>query len=243
MTVLLTRTVKDSENLAKQLESFGISTYIEPMFNVKYLDYDLNSVELSSSQAVIFTSKNAINAIRNNIQKFIHLKCFVIGNATAKVAKELKFNNIYVANNNAKSLANLILKEVIIKDGKLLYFCGELITLDFKKELEKYGYNVHKFCVYKTVPANDFSKELKGKIINNKIKIILLYSFNTAAIFLDLIKKNNMLKFLSDINLMVISKKVKLLAEVNNWKSILIFDIDQPKKIAKKIRNYYEASK
>jgi uroporphyrinogen-III synthase len=243
MTVLLTRTVKDSENLAKQLESFDISTYIEPMFNIEYLDYDLSSVELSSSQAVIFTSKNAINAIRNNVQKFIHLKCFVIGNATAKLAKKLKFNNIYVANNNAKSLANLILKEIIIKDGKLLYFCGELITLDFKKELEKYGYNVHRFCVYKTVPINDFSKNLKNKIISNKIKIILLYSFNTAAIFLDLIKKNNMLEFLSGINLMVISKKVKLLAEVNNWKSVSIFDIDQPKTITKKIRYYYETSK
>ena len=70
MTVLLTRTIKDSDNLAKQLESVGINIYIEPMFNMEYLDYDLNSVELSSSQAVIFTSKNALNAIRNTIQKF-----------------------------------------------------------------------------------------------------------------------------------------------------------------------------
>ena len=242
MTILLTRTIKDSDNLAKQLESVGINIYIEPMFNMEYLDYDLNSVELSSSQAVIFTSKNALNAIRNTIQKFAHLKFFVIGNVTAKMAKKLKLNNIYVANNSAKSLVDLILKEITVKEGKLLYFCGELITLDFKKELEKHGYSVQKFCVYKAVPSKDLSKELKYKIINNQIKVMLLYSHNTAEIFLDLIKKNDMLKFLSGINLLVISKKVKLLVEGYIWKSISIFDIDQQEKIIEKIKNYYEAS-
>jgi hypothetical protein len=71
---------------------------------------------------------------------------------------------------------------------------------------------------------------------------MLLYSHNTAEIFLDLIKKNDMLKFLSGINLLVISKKVKLLVEGYNWKSISIFDIDQQEKIIEKIKNYYEAS-
>ncbi len=139
MTVLLTRTVKDSTDLAKQIEACGINTYIEPMFNMEYLDYELAPTDLSLSQAVIFTSKNALYAIKDTVQKFVHLKCFVIGNATAKMAKRLKFKDVYVANNSAKSLADLILKKATVTGGKLLYFCGELITLDFKEEIEKHN--------------------------------------------------------------------------------------------------------
>ena len=243
MTVLLTRTIKDSTDLAKQLEAYNINSYIEPMFNMEYLDCNLDSADLSSSQAVIFTSKNALYAIKNVIQKFAHLKCFVVGNATAKAAKRFKFKDVYIANNSAKSLADLILAKTAIKDGKLLYFCGELVTLDFKEELEKHGYNVQKFCVYKTVALKEFSPELKDKINNNQIKTMLLYSSNTAEIFLDLIKQNDMLSCLSGIDVFVISKKVKPLVDGYKWKSISVFDVDQPEKIIEKIRHCYEANR
>jgi uroporphyrinogen-III synthase len=240
MTVLLTRTIKDSTELANQIEACGIDVCIESMFSTEYLDCDFDYSDLSSVQGVIFTSKNALYAIRSNVHNLAHLKCFVIGNATAKMAKKMKFNNIYVANNSAKSLLELVLSNSTCSGGDLLYSCGELITLDFKAELEKLCYNVQKLCVYRTVDLKAFSKELKDKMINNQIRVMLLYSCNTAEIFLSLIEKNHMVDCLSAIDLFVISRKVRQIIKKYKWKSVTIFDVDQQEKIIEKIRRCYE---
>ncbi len=97
--------------------------------------------------------------------------------------------------------------------------------------------------MYNTVALKELSPELKNKIINNQIKTMLLYSYNTAEIFLDLIKQNDMLSCLSGIDLLVISKKVKPLVDGYSWRSISVFDIDQPDKIIEKIRHSYETNR
>ena len=133
MTVLLMRNFEDSAFFAKKIKLYGIDTFIEPMFKVQYLlEPDLYSYDLALSQAIIFTSKNALNAIKTLSNKLTHLKCFVVGDATAKLAKEYNFQEVYIANNNAESLLELIVNECNKKQG-ILYFCGEKVAFDLQR--------------------------------------------------------------------------------------------------------------
>jgi uroporphyrinogen-III synthase len=242
MTVLLTRSLEDNFIIAKKLETYGIPTFIEPMFEVKYLkNWDIDESNFNSCGAVIFTSKNAIYAIKNIIHKFINLKCFVVGESTAKLAKDFKFKNIYIANNSAESLLDVILNNYIIEEGKLIYFCGELITLDFEKLLIQHHYNIKKEIVYKIEEKEELSLNLRTKIIANQIKIVLFFSQNTAEIFLRLIKQQDMLSYLDNITVFIISEKLLPLIQQYKWQSIFMFDVIKLNDLIEKIRSCYGA--
>lgn len=183
---LITKDQERSKNLENILKTQNYEVYFAPLFDVKYQAPEFTSLEFG---AVIVTSANAIKALNSlNIDKEIEI--FSVGKITTLELQEVGFKNIKTApNQNANSLKELIISDYKL-NKKLLYLCGDKITLDFQKELFDFGINVEKYVSYKTSP----NTEIKPEIANIRFDYILVFSKYSAQIFLKLTNENKQLK-------------------------------------------------
>jgi uroporphyrinogen-III synthase len=188
-TIISTRLNPYPQSVTNQLKNLGFDLISEPLFKVTKIKLDQNRFNQANLQAIIFTSANACNTIIDlNLDK--NLKIFAIGQASANQLKLAGYNDIfYASKKNAESLKELILQKLDPAKGRVIYFCGESITLDFKSELEKQGFKVDKILSYKLTAIESLSKKFQEKLLNNQISQILLYSKNSAEVFFNLLKQ------------------------------------------------------
>jgi uroporphyrinogen-III synthase len=185
-TIISTRLNPYPKSTIKQLKNLGFDLISEPLFKVTKIKLNQNKFNQTNLQAIIFTSANACSTIINlDLDK--NLKIFAIGKASAQQLKLAGYDNIfYASKKNAESLKELILQKLDPNDGKIVYFCGESITLDFKSELEKQGFKVDKILSYKLTAIKNLSKKFQEKLLTSQISQILLYSKNSAEVFFNL---------------------------------------------------------
>ncbi|MES2961223.1 MAG: uroporphyrinogen-III synthase [Pseudomonadota bacterium] len=199
--------------MVKTLEQEGFSTFCEPLFSVK---------KISSGQkipgkisAIIISSSNACDAIIDfGLPKDV--KIFAVGKKSAQKLIEVGFKNVeFAPKNSAESLLNLIIESEENKSTPILYFHGSIVSLDFKKELEKSGFKVENILSYETQEMPNFSAELLQFIKNNSFDQVLLFSQNSAKIFFKLAAKHNLLEYFKDAQLLCLSEKI--LHDVRNY--------------------------
>lgn len=217
-TFLLTRPYNDNLELEAELKAQGHNVIIEPLFQVEYKQV----MTVPACTVVIFTSKNALTSVQNIANKLTHCDCYVVGNACAELAKSMGFKYIYIADNSAYSLLDLLIDNIDKRFDRMVYFCGEITSLDITSILHSKGYEIEEEIVYKTIATNDFSLELKQKIVANAIDVVLLYSYHTAEIFLELLCKNKLEDCMQRVEARIISNKLRSLLEVHKWKNIVL---------------------
>ncbi len=215
------------KSTVKQLKNLGFDLISEPLFKVTKIKFDHNKFNQANLQAIIFTSANACSTIINlNLAK--NLKIFAIGKASANQLKRAGYNNIFYSNKkDAKSLKELILEKLDPDMGKIAYFCGESITLDFKLELEKQEFKVDKILSYKLTAITNLSQKFQEKLLANQISQILLYSKNSAEVFFNLFQPLITKYQLSKTDLKAIKISCfsdQILLKVQNLKKALSLD-------------------
>jgi uroporphyrinogen-III synthase len=213
--IVITRAQEESEIIAKTLVKKGLTPLIEPLFGIEKITPDKQKFNFGNLQALIITSANAGTAIIElNLDK--NIKIFAVGEKTANQLKINGYKNIfYPQEKSAFSLKKLLLSKLDLKKGKIVYFCGQIITLDFEIELKKEGFEVEKILAYKTIEVANFSNIFLKKLLAKEIGQILIYSKNTGHIFLNLLKKvarNNNLSSanMNQITLRCFSKNILL---------------------------------
>ena len=216
-TYLILRAKKDAVKTATKLQNQGHKVIAEPIFFVEKLAVDIGSAK---PQALIITSANACNAIINSgIAK--NGAIFAVGSQSAQQLIEKGYSNIfYAAENSAESLKNLIIKSLNPKNGTILYFCGDDITLDFKLELEPEGFAVAKLVSYKVNWHQNFSTEFLQKTREEPIDFVLFYSQNSVKKFHELAKNNNLLEYFGDSRLLCLSDKIAATAKNLGFKNL-----------------------
>jgi uroporphyrinogen-III synthase len=201
MTILITRSIEDSESLRKELvHAIKAPIIIEPMIKI-----DINSktegLDLLQYDSFIFTSRNAVSYINQyDCSELLDKKCYSIGSSTKLALEEIGFNNIDDAHNDIEDLITLILES---NSKKSLYLRGGKITKDLKEAV-----SCDEMVCYRVVGVEMFSKDLVGKLQRGEIKIILFFSENTANIFLSLCAKYEIANFLKETTILTISKKL-----------------------------------
>ena len=197
--ILLTRPLKSSQKIAKNLAHKNISSLVQPLFSiiqVKNLQPEtrfLQAVLITSSAAVFALKKLAIN---------LNILILTVGEKTAAAAKKLGYKNVLAANNSAALLLDLALEKLSANQGLVLYLSGEIITLDLAKELNEKDFLAEKIVVYKTVEKENFSIKTISEIQSGNIAEVWLYSKNSAKIFYKLAGKHNLLECLKELKIL-----------------------------------------
>ena len=221
MHILLTRQLQDSKDLIQKFKSNGFKVSNLPLLEINKLDYD--EIKIYNYNAIIFTSSNAIKFLNlKNIKK--NILCFCVGSYTEKTARSNGFQNVFAADGNVRNLKELVQQNLSIKDNKILYVSGDVVSFPLDKELISEGYNVERLINY-TVKHNknldiSFLESLKKDMPN----LVYVYSENSAKSFLNLIKKYELVDYWMNTNLMCIGEKTSSVLNVIKWKKIFLFN-------------------
>lgn len=221
--ILITRSKSRSKKLKEHLESLGYKVFIEALFSIKknFLvgDFLIKNTEKISN--ILISSANAIYVLKElKITK--ETPIYTVGSSTADKIKKLGYNNIhYPQKACGKELYKIIINK--LEPKTIHYFHGEKISFDFKTKLQKKGFEIENFEVYKTREIKNFSKELRNFSMNNKFDEILIFSQNSLEIFDRLSTKHNLLEYFNYSNIICLSTKIANIAQKIGFKKTQIF--------------------
>ena len=221
MHVLLTRNIEDSIDLIQKLKSNSIKVSNLPLLEVKKENYNL--INLNKFNTVIFTSSNSIKFLDlKNINK--NILCFCVGSSTEKTARSNGFQNIIAADGNVRNLKELVQQNLSIKDNKVLYVSGEIVSYPLDKELISEGYNVKRLINYSVKHNENLDLSFLQSLKKDTPDLVYVYSENSAKSFLNLIKKYELVDYWMNTNLMCIGEKTSSVLNIIKWKKIFLFN-------------------
>ena len=222
MNVLLTRSLIDTEDLMGKLFSLGHKIIHVPTLKISAVK--TNSINPDNYEAFIFTSANAIRNLQ--LLKLDKNKlCFCVGAITEKIVRQKGYVNTISAGGTVNALKNIIINsEYLDKKKSLAYLCGDNISSELDKELEKEGFKIEKIINYTSKKIKELSKDINQLIINHPPDIIFVYSKRSAESFIELTKKYSLNGLMTDSRVMCISVKVLNVFKQSGWKKLEIFE-------------------
>ena len=221
MHILLTRPLEDCSEMILKFKSLGHQVSHLPLLNIDKVDYE--KINFSEFKGIIFTSTNAVKFLDlKSIDK--NLLCFCVGSATEKKARSVGFQNVIAAEGNVENLKELVLQNFDQKDGKLIYVCGEIISVDLDQQLIKEGYNIDRVINYRTNHNQKFDEKFIMELKLNMPDMVYIYSQNSAQSFLNFIKINQLESLWMNTNLMCIGEKTSSILNEIKWKKIFLFN-------------------
>lgn len=194
--IIITRPKEQSKALIEHIARQNHNAICEPIFVVENLNFLLTKNDFS---ALIITSINACAALEK-IAPGKEIKIFTIGKKLAKRLNDAGFGNLEVAE-NAKNLA----QKIADFDEKILYLRGEKITFDFAEKFAK----VSQLTVYRIIPNNSFSAGFLDFCNQNPPSEVLIFSKNSAIIFINLAKKHDLLQYFQQSKFICLSEEIR----------------------------------
>ena len=221
MHILLTRPLDDCSEMIVRFKSLGHQVSHLPLLNIEKINFD--EINFSEFKSIIFTSANAVKYLDT---KEIDKKtlCFCVGSATEKKTRSLGFHNVISASGSVENLKELILQNFDKKDGKLIYFSGEIVSANLDEQLKNEGYNVKRVINYRTNHIQKFDKKFVDDLKLNIPDIVYVYSQNSASSFLNFIKVHQLDSQWMNANLMCIGEKTSSILNEIKWKKIFLFN-------------------
>ena len=221
MHILFTRPLDDCSEIILKFKSLGHKVSHLPLLNISIVDYNLK--DFSDYKGIIFTSANAVKFLNlKNVDK--KLVCFCVGLATEKKARSFGFQNVITAEGNVENLKELILQNFDKKNGKLIYFSGEIISANLDQQLINEGYDIKRVVNYRTNHIQKFDKKFVDDLKLNIPDIVYVYSQNSASSFLNFIKVHQLDGEWMNTNLMCIGEKASSILNEIKWKKIFLFN-------------------
>jgi len=222
MNILITRPLIDAEDLMGKLFSMGHNIIHIPTLKISSSEEKLNKIK-KNYDAYIFTSANAVRNLKNiKINK--NKPCFCVGSITEKIARGIGCNNTVSAGGTVNALKNLIINSNLInKKSVLAYLCGDNLSFELDKELEKEGYNVDKIINYKSEKITNLNEANIRILKKNPPDIIFVYSARSAQSFLEIIKNYALHPLMTESKVMCISNNVLNIFKKEGWAKIELF--------------------
>ena len=221
MHILLTRPIEDSAEMILKFKSLGHKVSHLPLLIIeKVIHEDINFSEYGG---IIFTSANSAKFLNlDNIDKKI--KCFCVGNATEKKARSIGFQNTITAEGNVNNLNEIILQNYDIKDKRLLYVSGEIVSSDLDQKLLKEGFQVKRIINYRVSHNHKFDENFVNELKIKMPDMVYIYSQNSALSYLNFIKNYQLEHMWMETNLMCIGEKTSAILNEIKWKKIFLFN-------------------
>lgn len=191
--VLITRSEPEASKLARELESCGFETLIDPMLTVTLCPEKV-PVCLDQFQAILTTSASAIKALA---MQHCHpdLPLWCVGDASVETARGLGFYNSVTVSpdmpQNALSLAQYAQKSINPNNGPVLYLCGNVIQTDISEILRTHGFEVQKSVVYRSEIATELKSETCEALNQEELLAAIFYSRRTIDTFMNLCNCSN----------------------------------------------------
>ena len=180
MRALVTRPRDDSQVIAALLRQRGLEVVIEPLLEIVPLDGA--ALDLDGVQGILATSANGIRALARRAADRA-LPVWAVGDASARVARELGYAQVESAGGDVASLAELVKARVDPAAGILLHAAAAKLAGDLGGGLAASGYAVRREILYEARQAGALSEPLLAELRADGLDLALFFSPRTAATF------------------------------------------------------------
>jgi uroporphyrinogen-III synthase len=215
--VLITRPRAEAAVLARELEARGHEVLVEPLLTIAPVADVIPA--LDDVQAILLTSANAVPALRGTNPR---LPVFVVGEATARAAREHGCEQVHVAAGDAASLARLVVARCRPSEGTLLHLCGAEVRPGLADPLEAAGFALRRQVVYRALAASSLSAQAIVAIRRRAIDAVLLFSPRTASVLVGLLAGHELADCLGRTEAICLSAAVAEPCRGLRWKAVRI---------------------
>ena len=147
----------------------------------------------------------------------------MLGHIQKKNARSNGFQNVIAAGGSVRNLKELIQQNLSVKNNKILYVSGDIVSCPLDKELISEGYNVERLINYTVKHIENLDLSFLESLKKDMPNLVYVYSENSAKSFLKLIKKYDLVDYWMNTNLMCIGEKTSSVLNVVKWKKIFLF--------------------
>ncbi|MGB0086182.1 MAG: uroporphyrinogen-III synthase [Rhodomicrobiaceae bacterium] len=188
MRIVVTRSAGDAKRQAAQLKALGHQSVICPLLDIVYSD--LPPLNLGGVQALIATSRNALRGLRRNgaFEAARHLPIYCVGEGTAELARELRFEQVLTGPGTAEDLAPLIARGARPDAGALLYLTGHHLAFNLERPLKQAGFAMPRVILYEAREIGEAGAARLAEELRLGVDGVILMSPRTAAIFVKLLE-------------------------------------------------------
>ena len=208
MQVLVTRPLPDAWDMKARIERLGLGAVLAPLIEIVPMDLTLDQFEGASG--IIATSQNGLRSLQlaGLTDQVKRLQVYCVGEATAKLASDMKLPNITAGRGTAADLVPVIAERHKSRPGPLVHLAGDHLAYDLKGALGAQGVEVQEAAAYKSVAASNLPLEAVAGLKAKRINIITLMSPRTAEIWSTLAGKHGLQGELSKLVHVCLSQAV-----------------------------------
>jgi len=219
---LLTRSIKQSNELKKNINLKNFNFLNCPMLKIKTIKLTKNQIkEIKVADYIIFTSANAVNISRNYLNSFSN-KVFCVGDDTKMACLKNNIKNVSSSGGNVNDLIKLIVKKIKNRSKKLVYISAKETSVNLPLILKSKKFNVQKIIVYESEKIKKIQRSILNLIKLNKINFVTFFSKKTAIAFNQLILKYKLKKYLINIECISLSNSIEKIVKKNNFKKYYV---------------------
>ena len=187
MHLIVTRPEADAAEMAGRIEAMGHRVSLAPLLEMRPTGVPLN---FAGVQGIVATSRNALRALADRPQLEIvkRMPIFVVGPASADLARDLGFTNVTAGTGGGRQLLPLIQQTCTTGGGPLLYLSGDAVAFDMGGALAGAGYDVRHQVVYEAVEASSLPGSVVAAIRASEVAGVIVMSARTAKVFVRLVQ-------------------------------------------------------
>lgn len=218
LNILVTRPRSESEVFALTLAMRGHDAVQAPLLDI--VPDETASVDLDGVQALLFTSINGVRSFAR-VSTARNVPAYCVGDATAQAARDMGFRDVHSAGGDVVALANLVRMDLAPSEGALLHVSGSAVAGDLAGDLGGDRYDVRRVQLYRQDTARDLPDAAAEALKSGTLDAITFFSPRTAATFVQLVRKADLLDTLKNVSALGLSQAALDAARVEgaHWKS------------------------
>lgn len=223
MRIIVTRPLESAYPLTTRLQDLGHQVIIDPLIHITPIDPDeVLKFFPATFGTIVTTSQQAIRCLSNlTPQRDFPLWC--VGDESAKIAKELGFQNVHAGQGSSEDLLDKLVTSISLPlDKPLIHVSGDVIRVDMVEALRAKGVPSQRVIVYRTQEATALSVETQNALKTSTLDAILFYSPRTGQIFQNLCQCAKLEPFCTTLNALCLSDSIKATILNLPWKNIRI---------------------
>lgn len=192
MHILVTRPLPDAWDMKARIEALGHTASLAPLIEI--VPEEIAGDAFDGAAGIIATSQNGLRALAMSglTSKVNRLQVYAVGEATAKLAADLKLPNITAGRGTAEDLVPVIAERHKDRPGRLVHLAGDHLAFDLKGALAGKGIDVQTLPAYRSVAADRLPPEVAGDLKRGRIHAVTLMSPRTATIWRQLAAKHGL---------------------------------------------------
>lgn len=222
-TLVITRPLSNNNMLPGILQQSGYHIVHEPLLDIVLehnIRFNLEQLLAGEPDAIIVTSKNAINAL-TVLNELRDLLLICVGEASAEHALSCGFTRAYSAGKNVEELIGHV--AAAYDEGScFIYAAGAHTSRDLQAALASCGMEVETVVVYEAVAATQFSDTLCEQLRRGHIGGVTFLSRRTGDIFHRLLAKAGLQESTRQMDAFCLSDQVAMALGQATWKHLYV---------------------